>query len=129
MPNGHDTKKEYGGHDYPSLGGTSDCKYDCGCWMGPSNSGGPAGIDPFGTCPKNPKDGKLLGSNSDQSLVIEQRIRDLTVRADQAEAALKLVSPGTKRLGEKLATTRRKLAQKEQTLAGIQQLIKKSKAR
>lgn len=43
-----------GKHDYGDDDGTTDCKYGCGCWMGPFRSGGPDGIDPFGTCPKNP---------------------------------------------------------------------------
>lgn len=47
--------RNYGGHWYPYLGeGTSDCKY-CKCWMGPSRSGGPEGVDQFGDCPGNPK--------------------------------------------------------------------------
>jgi len=55
-----------GGHSYPGVNAfqrsgkledffTSDCEYNCGCWMGPSRSGGPNGIDPFGKCPNNPK--------------------------------------------------------------------------
>lgn len=49
-------------HDYPGAPGhdpqdpgecyTSDCAYQCGCW-GPSRSGGPDGVDPFGECPAN----------------------------------------------------------------------------
>lgn len=42
-----------GGHRYDTRG-TSDCSFGCGCWAGPSRSGGPDGIDPFGNCPKNP---------------------------------------------------------------------------
>jgi hypothetical protein len=52
-----------GGHYYPGCENpygdgfyTSDCKYGCGCWMGACNSGGPDGIDPFGECPKAPKE-------------------------------------------------------------------------
>ena len=52
-PTGH-----IGGHLYPGTVAesffTSDCKYGCGCWMGQSSSGGPEGIDPFGSCPKAP---------------------------------------------------------------------------
>jgi hypothetical protein len=43
-----------GPHDFDS-DGTSDCKKGCGCWMGPARSGGP--VDPFGPCPRNPKEG------------------------------------------------------------------------
>ena len=63
-----------GGHFYPKAPQRSSyCAYDCGCWMGPSRSGGPvwAGrtwpedttakdvdnevkrLDPFGFCPNN----------------------------------------------------------------------------
>jgi len=49
-----------GGHYYPGIGPdsdfnyTSDCAYECGCWMGGSSSGGPDGVSPFGPCPNNP---------------------------------------------------------------------------
>jgi len=46
--------KEFGPHKYADHDGTSDCKYGCGCWMGPSRSGGK--VDPFGPCPNNPKE-------------------------------------------------------------------------
>ncbi len=49
------TPAEQEGHIYP--GGedfTSDCSNGCGAWMGPTRSGGPKGIDPFGSCPKAP---------------------------------------------------------------------------
>ncbi len=86
MPNGHDYNKEYGTHQYDDdVHHTSDCKHKCGCWMGPARSGGPAGVDPFGECPKNPKDGKLLGGNADQDVVIERRIRRLETKAYGAE--------------------------------------------
>lgn len=41
------------GHDPKDPGDcyTSDCSNGCGCWAGPSRSGGPDGIDPFGECP------------------------------------------------------------------------------
>jgi hypothetical protein len=45
-------KYKFGDHDYGYGYGTSDCKYGCGCWMGPTRSGGP--VNPFGKCPKNP---------------------------------------------------------------------------
>jgi hypothetical protein len=43
--------KKFGGHDYGDHGGTNDCAYQCGCWMGSCSSGGP--VNPFGACPKN----------------------------------------------------------------------------
>lgn len=51
-------KANVGGHFYPGCEGkdffTSDCAYDCGCWMGGTRSGGPDRVDAFGDCPKNP---------------------------------------------------------------------------
>jgi len=43
-----------GGHNYPYDGGTSDCSYHCGAWMGPARSGAPNGVDAFRICPNNP---------------------------------------------------------------------------
>jgi len=45
--------KKFGKHKYADHDGTSDCEYGCGCWMGPSRSGGK--VDPFGPCPNNSK--------------------------------------------------------------------------
>jgi len=48
-----------GGHFYPGCEErgadfyTSDCDHGCGCWMGATRSGGPAGLDPLGECPNN----------------------------------------------------------------------------
>lgn len=57
-------------HKYPGAPGhnledpwvcfTSDCSYGCGCWAGPSRSGGPDGVDPFGECPNHP-DKSIVG--------------------------------------------------------------------
>jgi len=41
----------FGPHGY-TKDGTSDCSHGCGCWAGPSRSGGP--VDPLGPCPQNP---------------------------------------------------------------------------
>lgn len=85
MPNGHDYSKEYGPHKYDDdIHHTSDCKNGCGCYMGPAMSGGPAGVDTFGECPKNPKNGRLIGGNADQDVVIERRIRKLESEAYHA---------------------------------------------
>jgi hypothetical protein len=46
--------KKYGPHDYGAEDSTQDCTHGCGCWAGPSRSGGP--VDPFGLCPSNPKE-------------------------------------------------------------------------
>lgn len=50
----HVDSEKFGPHKYIDCDGTSDCEYKCGCWMGPSRSGGP--VDPWGACPKNPKE-------------------------------------------------------------------------
>ncbi len=77
MPNGHDYSKEYGPHKYADHDGTSDCQYGCKCWLGPARSGGPIGLDPFGECPNNPKDGERLDGNGDHEVVVTRRIRAL----------------------------------------------------
>lgn len=83
--------KEYGGHKYEERNGNSDCEYGCGCWMGPFQSGGPTGLYPKGACPKNPKDGKLLGGNADYDRVVTQRIQNLESRLHKAESSLKKI--------------------------------------
>jgi len=45
--------------------------------MGPARSGGPVGVDPFGECPGNPKDGNRLSGFGDREVVITRRIRNL----------------------------------------------------
>jgi hypothetical protein len=52
-------------HSYPGEPGhnpddpgdcfTSNCAYGCGAWAGPSRSGGPEGVEPFGDCPNHPE--------------------------------------------------------------------------
>ena len=41
----------FGPHGY-THDGTSDCSHGCGCWAGPTRSGGP--VNPLGPCPLNP---------------------------------------------------------------------------
>uniref|UniRef100_A0A6M3L9S0 Uncharacterized protein n=1 Tax=viral metagenome TaxID=1070528 RepID=A0A6M3L9S0_9ZZZZ len=70
MPNGRDHRKyeTYGNHNYPTAPHqTSDCSFNCGCWAGPSNSGGPAGVSPFGKCPCNYEKDRL-DLNFDQNM-------------------------------------------------------------
>ena len=122
MPNGHGLK-EYGGHKYADHDGTSDCKFGCECWMGPSRSGGPAGLDPFGTCPKNPKDGNFLGGVADYEYVVNARIADLQSRLRAAEDLLMRVNPDQIRLAEDLAKIRGELAQQESLLHQIRRLL------
>lgn len=125
MPNGHD-KKEYGKHEYPNHDGTSDCKFGCGCWMGSTRSGGPLGLDPFGTCPQNPVDGKLLGGNSDYENLVTYRIRDLESRVYEAEVRLKRVSPSKAKLAEELVSVKKELSEKKALLASIWKLLEKN---
>jgi hypothetical protein len=70
-------------HDYPGAPGydpddpgecfTSDCRYGCGCYAGPSTSGArDKTVDPFGECPKHPELLKVKGSLTFRALVEEQ---------------------------------------------------------
>ncbi len=115
-------KKEYGKHKYPNSDGTSDCKFGCGCWMGPTRSGGPTGLDPFGKCPKNPKDGELLGGNSDYDYVVTERIRDLESKLRVAEKQLKAVRPSKIKLADQVDTLKAELARKNQILAEVKRI-------
>ncbi len=103
MPNGHSCK-EYGGHKYADHGGTSDCEYHCGCWMGPARSGGPVGLDPCGKCPGNPIDGESLGGKQDYEYVVNERIDGLEKRLYRAEAILKKVEPDKLALVQKITS-------------------------
>ena len=122
MPNGHGPK-EYGGHKYADHEGTSECEHGCGCWMGPFRSGGPTGLDPGGTCPKNPKDGEPLGGNADYDNVVNARIQDLSSRMHTAENRLKRVRPSKIKLAEELASVKTELAEKNRLLAEVHRLI------
>ncbi|MFA6227215.1 MAG: hypothetical protein WC631_01940 [Candidatus Paceibacterota bacterium] len=115
MPNGHGDKK-YGPHKYADHGGTSDCEHKCGCWMGPSRSGGPVGINPFGQCPGNPLDGQKLGGKEDYELVVDQRIADLEQRVWKAEEALKKVRPSKKKIVDELEQAKKKLAEAKELI-------------
>ena len=56
----HLKPRNFGGHFYPGAGpprniyATSNCEH-CDCWIGPTRSGAPEGVDQFGDCPGNPK--------------------------------------------------------------------------
>ena len=56
VPHGHHLYPGAPGHNPADPGDcyTSDCKHGCGAWAGPSKSGAPEGIDPWGPCPKAP---------------------------------------------------------------------------
>lgn len=120
MPNGHDHSKEYGPHRYDQ-GDRGDCV--CGCRMSGFSSDGPVGLDPFGACPANPKDGKLLGGSSDYELVVAQRFERLAHRAYVAEQSFRAVEPGTKKLAVELRRTKAKLAKSEETLRKIKDVL------
>lgn len=125
MPNGHDYSKKYGGHDYgddphhPAY----NCKHGCGCCMGSSSSSGPLGLDPFGTCPGNPEDGKPVGGKADYEIVVTQRIRELESRAYNAEKQLRAVEPSKIELAEQLASAQEELSEKDRILEDIRRLV------
>ena len=77
MPNGrnHLEYEDFGKHEYADHGGTSDCNYGCGCWMGPARSKGPTGVDPFGRCPNHPL--KKVEGYSTSELDEKERLADL----------------------------------------------------
>lgn len=123
MPNGHDYSKEYGGHSYPNLEGTSDCKYGCGCWMGPARSGGPIGLDPFGECPGNPKNGEKIGGKNDYEIVVTRRISNLETQAHigkQAVEKLEKIKKTPKgKMAEEIAGLKEELEKKDKLLQEI----------
>lgn len=122
MPNGHGSK-EYGGHKYADHDRTSDCEYGCGCWMGPTRSGGPTGLDPGGVCPKNPTDGKPLGGTADYDHVVSERISNLERRVYRAEDSLRRTKPSKKKLSEDLALAKMELFKANQIIKEISRLI------
>lgn len=129
MPNGHDYGKKYNGHKYPNDDGTSDCENGCGCWMGPTRSGGPVGLDPGGACPNNPEDGEMVGHGIDHEIVVTQRIRKLESRAYAAEASLREVAPGAKKLTRKLREAKTQLNDRNHRLREIRKALGNIRAR
>lgn len=123
MPNGHE-EKEYGEHKYDDdHDRISNCIYRCGCWIGPVRSGGPTGLDPFGCCPNNPKDGITAGGTADYDNVVTARINDLQKRLNKATSELPIVTRGEVALLEELEFTLKKLSEKNRILAGIRDLL------
>ena len=122
MPNGHGPK-EYGEHKYSKGDGRIECKHGCGCWAGSATSGGPTGLDPFGACPKNPKDGKLLGGTADYDHVVTERIQNLSSRLYKAENRLEQVNPSKAKIVAELVCTKAELAKKNRLLDDIRRLI------
>jgi len=130
MPNGYDYSKEYGPHKYARHDGTSDCEYGCNCWAGPANSGGPVGLDPLGgECPKNPKDGKLVGGSVDYQIVVTRRIRklesDLYDAREKAEELEKIVVSKKRDLFRQYKSIRKELRKKNKLLTEIHEKIEK----
>ncbi len=121
--NGHDIQKEYGGHKYENYPGTSECKNGCGCRMSGFQSWGPLGIDPFGKCPGNPKDGKLLGGKKDYEYVVGQRIDNLESELREVKKQLEAVSPEKIELAKKIALKEEELSKRVQLHAEIRRLI------
>ena len=122
MPNGHGPK-EYGGHQYADHDGTSVCKHGCRCWMGPARSGGPSGLDPFGKCPNNPKDGKSLGGSADYDYVVTERIQNLESQLSKAKEQLRATKPSKTNLSNALRSVKTELAEKKQLLDKIFRLL------
>ncbi|MCI0619913.1 hypothetical protein L0Y40_02660 [Candidatus Wolfebacteria bacterium] len=91
--------------------------------MGPARSGGPTGLDPGGTCPKNPKDGKLLGGNADYDHVVTERIKNLSSRLYRAEDRLKRVSQSKTKLADELASVKTELFEKNRLIDELRRLI------
>jgi hypothetical protein len=127
MPNGHGDK-EYGKHKYSDgAGTTSDCKYGCGCWMGPSRSGGPTGLDPFGKCPNNPKNTKRSEGITDYDNVVTQRIKELESRACIAEEKLKKVKPSKQAIANELDSVKKQLSGAMQVLSQIRDVLARAR--
>lgn len=93
--------------------------------MGPARSGGPLDLDPGGTCPNNPEDGKLLGGKEDYEEVVLQRIHNAEARAHQAEQDLRRVAPGERGLAEELAAKRILLMRYDQVVTEIRKILGK----
>jgi len=104
MPNGYDYgEQRHGPHDYGDEPGTHDCKHECGCWMGPSRSGGPAGVDQFDECPGNPLPGMSLGNlAANTDFVITRRVRGILARMNTAEDRVRRTSKTKTKLAERI---------------------------
>lgn len=121
MPNGK--SKKYGPHQYPGRDGTLDCVFGCGCWMGPTRSGGPTGLDPFGKCPGNPLDGEKGNGNADYDRVITQRIRDLESENYQLKKDLEHFKPGKEELVEKIKDLQNTIGDLKRKIFTIKQAV------
>lgn len=113
------------GHEYPAAPhNTSNCKHGCGCWAGPSRSGGPLGLEPIGgRCPNNLLDGEDLRPTVDYEQVVNDRIDLLRDRAISAEQAFNEVKPSKKKLAEDLKNAREILAHRDSQIADIQAIV------
>jgi hypothetical protein len=121
--------KQYGRHNYPTLDPASfldskvECSYGCGCSLDCGRECGPAGIDPRGTCPKNPVDGRPLGGELDHRYVVEQRIYWAEARAEEAERKYHAVKPGERALVRELKLATRRLRKSNEALEEIRHLL------
>lgn len=131
MPNGHDTMREYGGHDYgENPQGTVNCKFGCGCWAGPARSGGPIGLDPLsGECPNNPLGVKRLEGKADYEIVVTRRIRGLEKSAykwqERALKAEKRVGVKKSDLAEKLEVAEKKIEALKRAFQNIAEIAER----
>jgi hypothetical protein len=127
MPKQKETKKEYGRHQY-SDDGSPDCMLGCGCWIRTPHSGGPAGLDPFGKCPRNPVNGMFLSENADHvydrdyGYILNERIQELAARLKEAEEKLKQAAPS--KVIKELEAVKKQLAEKNQLLAEVRGAVK-----
>ncbi len=124
MPNGLDYDKKYGPHKYEDHGGISDCKHGCGCSTGPATSDGPVGLNPLsGECPRNPKNGNLIGGNSDYEIVVTRRIMALESKLFEArervDKAEKIAGSDKTKLFNELEVTKIEL---KTAVAGIKEI-------
>jgi len=116
-------KKKYGEHNYDPGPCFGKCKNGCGCEMASSSSSGPVGLDPFGTCPNNPKDGKLLGGNLDYEYVVNERIESLVWRLLNVEEELKKVRPNKRKLADALEKARLKIDKQKDLINCIREMV------
>ncbi|MDD2731754.1 MAG: hypothetical protein PHI53_01005 [Candidatus Pacebacteria bacterium] len=129
MPDGY-KDKDYGDHRYNEIAGDNEyngktyCEHGCGCWIDSFGSGGPAGVDPLGSCPNNPKDGILIGGQGDYENFIKQRIAVLEARLRDLEGRLIRVTPTKTALSERIVELERKNSQQEEEITRLRRRLR-----
>ena len=139
MPNGREHLKyeDFGSHKYADHDGTSDCAYNCGCWAGPANSGGPTGVDPLGgNCPGNPLS-KILGFGNKELTekemlddFINARIEHLELKIDRLRPLAQLVRDARKnskiKLQEEVIWLKRELVRLNHNMGVMKEIANKA---